>query len=461
MKLCVLGGAGARSAFLTKSLATSAASIGVDELVLMDTDERHIRTYGEIARMIVSRIQPSLRFSVTSDAVDALANADYIITTIRAGGDASRVFDERTCLDHGVLGQETTGAGGFAMALRSLPTLLSYCALAKRVSNPGHLIFNFTNPSGIITQALRAKGYDNVYGICDAPSGFIHQLEEILGVADGELSIECYGLNHYSFFRNAAVQGKSVQQELLENPETFIRSEMRLFTPEQVRLNDGCLLNEYLYFYYNRALTQQRLQHATETRGETIWRINRALEEQLDTLTFPQDVERAFSLYMRAYAERENAYFSIESGQRREKAWISPTLEEFISRLDEGGYAAVALRFIRAARGGQPCRMVLSVPNNGAIQGLADDDVVEVTCRIDQDGAHPVPIGEISTFQLQQLQRIKSFERGTICAILERDEAEAARALYLHPLVNDLQIAADLSAAFFRQYAQYLDMDLR
>ena len=93
MKLCVLGGAGARSAFLTKSLAVSAASIGVDELVLMDTDERHIRTYGEIARMIVSRIQPSLRFSVTSDAVDALANADYIITTIRAGGDASRVFD--------------------------------------------------------------------------------------------------------------------------------------------------------------------------------------------------------------------------------------------------------------------------------------------------------------------------------------------------------------------------------
>ncbi|MEN6636319.1 MAG: 6-phospho-beta-glucosidase, partial [Clostridiaceae bacterium] len=186
-----------------------------------------------------------------------------------------------------------------------------------------------------------------------------------------------------------------------------------------------------------------------------------ALEEQLDTLTFPQDVERAFSLYMRAYAERENAYFSIESGQRRDKAWVSPTLEEFISRPDEGGYAAVALRFIRAARGGQPCRMVLSVPNNGAIQGLADDDVVEVTCRIDQDGAHPVPIGEISAFQLQQLQRIKSFERGTIRAILERDEAEAARALYLHPLVNDLQIAADLSAAFFRQYQQYLDMDLR
>jgi len=164
---------------------------------------------------------------------------------------------------------------------------------------------------------------------------------------------------------------------------------------------------------------------------------------------------------MHAYAARENTYFSIESGQQREKVWIAPTLDEFVSQPDEGGYAAVALRFIRAAHGGEPCRMVLSVPNNGAIRGLANDDVVEITCQIDKNGVHPIPIGAIGAFQLQQLQRIKSFERGTIRAILERDEAEAARALYLHPLVNDLQIAARLAAAFFQQYAQYLDMDER
>lgn len=459
MKLCVLGGAGARSAFLTKSLAVSATSIGVDELVLMDTDERHLGTYGEIARQIAARIDPDLHFSLTADASEALKDADYIITTIRAGGDAGRVFDERTCLNHGVLGQETTGAGGFAMALRSLPTLLSYCALARRVSRPGHLIFNFTNPSGIITQALRAQGYDNVYGICDAPSGFIRQLEEILGVCNGDLAIDCYGLNHYSFFRNASVQGRDVQRKLLEDPALYTRTEMRLFTPEQVQLNDGCLLNEYLYFYFNRVRSMERLKSAPQTRGETIARINRALEERLDTLTLPRDLEQAFSLYMHAYAERENAYFSLESGQRREKTWNPPTLEEFLEKPDEGGYAAVALRFIRAARGGEPCRMVLSVPNNGAIGGLRDDDVVEITCQIDHEGAHPVSVGDVGEFQLSQLQRIKSFERGTIRAILERDETEAARALYLHPLVNDLQIATDLANAFFREYAQYLDLN--
>jgi 6-phospho-beta-glucosidase len=104
--------------------------------------------------------------------------------------------------------------------------------------------------------------------------------------------------------------------------------------------------------------------------------------------------------------------------------------------------------------------MVLSVPNDGAIRGLADDDVVEITCVIDREGAHPISVGEIGSFQLQQIQRIKSFERGTIKAILGHSEAEAARALYLHPLVNDLKIAADLAAAFFRQYDRYLTLDL-
>ena len=164
MKLCVIGGAGARSAFLTKSLVKSARDIRVDHIVLLDNDQQKLKTYGEISRELSRRLDPDLTFEVTSDARAALTGVDYIITTIRAGEDAGRLFDEQTCLAHGVLGQETTGAGGFAMAIRSVPTLVYYCTLAREVANPGHLIFNFTNPSGIITQALRSKGFDNVYG---------------------------------------------------------------------------------------------------------------------------------------------------------------------------------------------------------------------------------------------------------------------------------------------------------
>ena len=245
MKLCVIGGAGARSAFLTKSLVKSTRDIRVDHIVLLDNDQQKLKTYGEISRELARRLDPDLTFEVTSDARAALTGVDYIITTIRAGEDAGRLFDEQTCLAHGVLGQETTGAGGFAMAIRSVPTLVYYCTLAREVANPGHLIFNFTNPSGIITQALRSKGFDNVYGICDAPSGFIKQLEEILEIPYGTLDIECYGLNHLSWFRNAKVNGRDVQRELLDNPRTYEHSEMRLFTREMARISGDCVQPVY------------------------------------------------------------------------------------------------------------------------------------------------------------------------------------------------------------------------
>lgn len=189
MKLCVIGGAGARSAFLTKSLVKAAGDIRVDEIVLMDNDREKLRTYGEISRELARRLDPQLKFWVTDDAEAALRDVDYIITTIRAGGDAGRLFDEKTCLAHGVLGQETTGAGGFAMALRSVPTLVYYCTLARKVAHPGHLIFNFTNPSGIITQALRSRGFDNVYGHLRRP-------QRLYQAAGGDIGRALRGAGH-------------------------------------------------------------------------------------------------------------------------------------------------------------------------------------------------------------------------------------------------------------------------
>ena len=414
MKLCVIGGAGARSAFLTKSLVKSAREIRVDHIVLLDNNEEHLRTYGQISKELARRMEPSLTFDITSDARGALTGADYIITTIRAGGDAGRLFDEKTCLAHGVLGQETTGAGVFAMAIRSVPTLVYYCTLAREVSNPGHLIFNFTNPSGIITQALRSCGFANVYGICDAPSGFIKQLEEILNVPYGALDIECYGLNHLSWFRNAKLDGRDVQEELLNNPRTYQHSEMRLFTREMARLSGECMLNEYLYFYYRREKSLSMVQKAEHPRGEMIYLINRELETQLAQMELPRDFEKAFNLYMNAYGKREN---------------------------------------------GEDCRMVLSVPNEGAIDGLEDDDVVEITCDIHSDGAHPIHIGVIDEFQLQQIKRLKYFERCTIQAILHDDRDSAVKGLALHPLVNDFELAETLSGIFFKEYASFIHMN--
>ena len=160
MKLCVLGGGGVRSCFLAKSIACNASLANLTEVVLMDVDQAKLDRYGKLARQIAIRIAPALKVTLTRSVEEAVTDADFVITTIRSGGDHSRVRDEEIVSRYGLLAQETTGACGFAMAMRSIPVLLEYCEKIKRLAHPNCLIFNFTNPSGIDSGAkqLRLSG---------------------------------------------------------------------------------------------------------------------------------------------------------------------------------------------------------------------------------------------------------------------------------------------------------------
>jgi len=182
MKLTVIGGGGVRSMFLAKSIAQRAHDLHITELVFMDCDADKLRIYGGLARHVARLLDPALKFTLTTDADEAVRDADYIITTIRVGGDHTRVRDERIALDLGILGQETTGAAGLSFAMRSVPALADYCERIKRLSKPTVKVFNFTNPAGVVSQALRDMGYDFTYGICDAPSGMLHQFADLYGV---------------------------------------------------------------------------------------------------------------------------------------------------------------------------------------------------------------------------------------------------------------------------------------
>lgn len=176
MKLTVLGGGGVRSAFLAKSLAYNAHRIGLTEVVFLDNSADNLAIFGEIARYVFTTIRPDIHFTTTTDPVAALQNANYIITTLRVGGDESRIRDERIALQHNTLGQETTGAGGFAMAMRSIPAILDYCRLIEAHAAEDAILFNFTNPSGLVTEAIVKSGFKRrVYGICDAPSELIRE----------------------------------------------------------------------------------------------------------------------------------------------------------------------------------------------------------------------------------------------------------------------------------------------
>ena len=166
MKLTVIGGGGVRSMFLAKSIAQRAEELHIDELVFMDNDPEKLRIYGGLAAHVARMLCPTMKFTLTSSAEEAVTDADYVITTIRVGGDATRVRDERLALDLGILGQETTGAAGVSFAMRSIPALAEYCELIKKLAKPGVKVFNFTNPAGVVSQALRDMGYDFTYGIC-------------------------------------------------------------------------------------------------------------------------------------------------------------------------------------------------------------------------------------------------------------------------------------------------------
>ncbi|MDE6864544.1 MAG: 6-phospho-beta-glucosidase, partial [Eubacterium sp.] len=247
MKLTVIGGGGVRSMFLAKSIAQKAEALNIDELVFMDNDEKKLNIYGKMAKKVSNLLYSKLNFILTSDPVEAVKNADYVITTIRVGGDEMRVRDERIALSLGLLGQETTGAAGLSFAMRSVSALAEYCELIKKYAKPNCKVFNFTNPAGVVSQTLRDMGYDFTYGICDAPSGMLRSFEKLYSAEECSAKGEVYGLNHLSYFKSITLNGREIMDELIENDEAYKKTDMRYFEKSLLKERGG-ILNEYLYY---------------------------------------------------------------------------------------------------------------------------------------------------------------------------------------------------------------------
>jgi len=451
MKLTVLGGGGFRAPILAKSLALGAKNAGIDEVALHDIDETRLNCYGALAEELAHRIAPQMRLTRTTDARTALTDSDYVITTIRPGAEEGRAFDERCCLDCGVLGQETTGAGGYAMALRSIPAIAGYCALAKEAASPDVQILNFTNPSGLVTQAMRDLGYDNVYGVCDAPTTLFHQLADMLGIPRGTVFARSYGLNHLSWFDEVTVDGRDAMAQILAHPALYEKTDMGLFGADLLRQCGNVLPNEYFYFWYFQRQSLASVKAAEKARGETIAEINAQMLAELKTMDIAADFDAAFRCYMKYLALREGSYFAIETGHKQRRADVL-TAAEFIARPDGGGYAGVALDFIRARESGVPANMVLSVPNNGTIAELADSDVVEISCRVERSGLTVIPAPKLPPEKANLLRTVKQYETLAVQSILENKPELAVKALMIHPLVADCGAAKTLVERFSRAY---------
>ena len=450
MKLTVIGGGGVRSMFLAKSIAQRADELNITELCFMDNNSEKLRIYGGMAKHVAALLCPKLSFELTTDAVQAVNNASYVITTIREGGDKMRVRDERIPLSLGVLGQETTGAAGLSFAMRSVPALAAYCELIKKYSKPNVKVFNFTNPAGVVSQALRDMGYNFTYGICDAPSGMLHQFADFYDVAPERVKGECYGLNHLSFFNSITVDKKEIMPELIANDLAYQKTDLRFFEKELL-IQRGCVLNEYLYYFYYREKAVKNILSAKQTRGECICDINEQMTAELSEMDIENDFESCLKVFEKWYGIRENNYMASETGIHRDKPWSFDIYSK-----DDGGYAGVALKFIEIEQSGKTDSMILCVPNNNAIDGLQNNDIVEITCDITSDGCVPHKINFVPTQHLELIRRVKIYERLAAKAIVQKDKQAAIDCLTLHPLVNSYSLACKIANEYFELNKEYI-----
>lgn len=445
MKLCILGGGGSRAIILAKSLLQKAEKLGIKEIVFMDNNHEGLRIFGGMAKKAAFMINSQVQVSCTTDAAEAITGSDYVITTIRVGGDAERVRNERIALKHGILGQETTGAGGFAMAMKTIPALKDYCVLIQKYAKKDVMVFNFSNPSGLVTQAMRDLGYDFVYGVCDAPSGFLNQVARMRGTPIDSLRMDVFGLNHLSYFTAISENGMDITRKLLYDPKLYTETDMRYFELDLPQ-KWGMLFNEYLYYFYYREKAVANILNSGCTRGESILSINRSMKDELSSLDPDRDFSRMLEIYAKYNHLRELSYMATESCVKRNET-AAPKFDLFSP--EEGGYAGIALAFIQAKISGKISEMVLSVPNRGTVDWLEDDDVVETTCIIGPKGAAAKQgMRDLPESAKVLIQTVKQYERLAARGILENDCSLMAEALMVHPLINSYSLAKELVSEY-------------
>lgn len=449
MKIGVIGGAGVRTVIFINGLLKRYKKLNIDEVVLYDTNPEKLEIIAKLCNHVVRREGKDLVVRHVNDAVDAIRGMDYIVTTLRVGGDHSRVIDETVALSNGVIGQETTGVGGFSMAVRAIPVLLDYCKLVAEYA-PSAWIFNFTNPSGLVTQALHNAGYHNVIGICDAPSSLKYRMAQKLGVTEEELYVEFFGLNHLSWIRSVQVNGEEIMPRLIADDD-FMSSiqELEIFDRDVVR-KTGMIPNEYLYYYYHRERALSNIHKSDMTRGQTIEKVNIQMMQELSQMDIDADPEGALQIFLYYMQLRENSYMSIESGSANR-----PMLEKGHLPVPEGmGYAGVMLDCIEGMQSESGRTLVLSVLNQGCLPFLKDEDVVEVTCNVSTRGIEPVKQAQVPEMCELYIRLIKRYERLTVEAVREHSEDKAIEALMMHPLVNSWSLAKKLVADYNEAYGE-------
>nr|MBC7244751.1 6-phospho-beta-glucosidase [Chloroflexota bacterium] len=447
MKLTIIGTAGVRTPLMLRGILRRQKKLNLTDLYLMDVDAEHLELIRMVCEPVLHQEEVSFHTIWTTDAHEAIEGADYVLTTFRVGGIRSRVADERIPLRYHVLGQETTGPGGFAMALRTIPVIFHYVKLMEELA-PRSWLINFTNPSGLITEAIiNHAGFQRVVGICDNPAAMQREIAKALQVSPQDLFLEYFGLNHLGWVKAAYVQGRDTLPELIAMLSQRGKAIAHLpFDPRFIAAL-GMIPNEYLYFYYHTEEAVQHILAAGKTRGEQIQELNEWLFAELKRLRDEGKEEQLQEAYISYLVKRGETYMATETGHK-------PFAREIVkSAVEEEGYEGVALGVMECLSGAQQGVSILNVPNRGAIAGMKEQDVVEVTCYLGKSVVRPIAIGSIPDHALGLMKQVKEYERLTIEAALSPSYQLALQALSLHPLVPSYETAKRILDDYIQAHA--------
>ncbi len=395
LKLAVIGGGSTYTPELVDGFSKRADRLPVDEIALLDIDPERLAIVGGLAERMLARQGWGGRVLQTTDRDAAIDGADFVLVQLRVGGQQARLGDETLPPRFGLIGQETVGVGGFAKALRTVPVVLELADAVERRSAPGAWIVDFTNPVGIISQALADAGRRSL-GLCNVAIGFQRRFAARYGVEPERVELEQVGLNHLTWIRAVRVDGIDRLPELLAQDAAELAAEVGV--PEERLTSQRVIPSYYLRYYDDEALVVAEAK-AHPTRAEAVMTIERDLLE----------------LYR------------------------DPTLDTKPELLEHRGgafYSEAAAQLIASLTDGRGDVQVVDVRNDGTLPGLADADVVEVPARIDRDGAHPIRQGPLSGTQADLVGRVKAYERLAVRAAISGDRAIARTALAANPLAG-------------------------
>jgi 6-phospho-beta-glucosidase len=416
VKITVVGGGSTYTPELVEGFGRRAGVLPVDELVLYDIAPERLRVVGGLAGRILARHAYRGRLTTTTDLAQAVHGADAVLIQLRVGGQAARLVDETLPNRFGLIGQETTGPGGFAKALRTVPLVLDIAEEVRRRARPGAWIVDFTNPVGIVTRALLDAGHRAV-GLCNVAIKFQRDMAVRLGVDADRVRLGHAGLNHLSWIRSVTADGVERLPELLAG-DTLTELAEQVRVPAGLLRDLGAIPSYYLHYFYCT-------DHELQAQREGAHRAEKVLAIEQELLTLYED----------------------------------PALDHKPELLESRGgayYSEAAAALVTSLLTGDGAHHYVDVRNDGVLAGLPDEAVVEVPAHVDGAGPHPVPVPPLPPEMLGLVQAVTAYETLAIEAALTGDRSVARRALVANPLVRQWDPAAPLLDALLEANRRYL-----